>query len=82
MKDYIEIELENKEKIKAEVVTIFKLENYAYNYIIYKYENHYYIAKYIGEDIINLNTNLTENEMKLSQAILEGVMENETRNQS
>ena len=33
MKDYIEIELENKEKIKAEVVTIFKLENYAYNYI-------------------------------------------------
>ena len=82
MKDYIEIELENKEKIKAEVVTIFKLENYVYNYIIYKYENHYYIAKYIGEDIINLNTNLTENEMKLSQAILEGVMENETRNQS
>lgn len=80
MKDTIEITLEDGTVKTMEVVFTFKLEGYSYNYLIYKNENNYYIAKYEGENKVKLNTDFTEKEKKLAEAILEGVVASETRN--
>jgi len=78
MKDYIDVYTDNGVE-KMEVVLIFNLEGYKYNYIIYRTldNEHYYIGKYIGENIVDLDTNLSENEMLLAEKILEGVLDNE-----
>lgn len=82
MKDTIEVTLENGTIEEMEVVFTFKLEGYSYNYLIYKKKDKtkYYIAKYEGENTVKLNTDFTEKELKLAEAILEGVVASETRN--
>lgn len=77
MKDYIEITNENNEKRKVELITIFQLEGYDYNYVIYKEldGSHNYIARYKGEDIVNLDTNLSPLELELAEIIFKGVKE-------
>ena len=77
MKDYIDIYNENGTIEKMEAVTIFKLDGYDYNYIIYRTldKKHYYVAKYIGEEIVDLNTDLSEDEMKLPNKILDSIIE-------
>lgn len=77
MKDYIDIYNKNGTVEKMEAVTIFKLEEYEYNYIIYRTldKKHYYIAKYKGEEIVDLSTDLNEHEMKLANKILESIIE-------
>ena len=81
MKSYIDIYDSNRNILKMEVVLKFNLDGYNDNYLIYKElnEDKYYIAKYNGENIVNLNTNLSINEIKLSEKILEGVLKNETK---
>lgn len=75
MKDYIEITSKNNETRTVELVTTFKLEGYDSTYIIYKEldNSHSYIAKYTGENIVNLDTNLSPLELQLAEAIYEGV---------
>ena len=75
MKDYIKILDKNNIERLAEIVVIFNLEGYDFNYIIYKEldDTHTYIARYKGEDIVNLDTNLSEEELKLANIIYEGV---------
>lgn len=82
MKDYIYVYDENNSKIKMEVVTIFNIDKYDFNYIIYKEidNSKYYIAKYKGENIVDLNNNLSEDEMKFANSIFKGVMKNGIRN--
>ena len=77
MKDYIDIYDKDGNIEKMEAVTIFKLEGYEFNYIIYRTldQKHYYIAKYIGDDMVELNTDLNEEEMKLANKILESIIE-------
>ena len=59
-------------KTKMEVVSIFDLSNNDYKYIIYKPINkkEYFVGKYKGNDIVNLETDLDELETKLANAIL------------
>ena len=73
--DYITVSLEDGRKEKMEVVTIYEMSNSYYHYIIYRdVQNHYYVGKYLGEAIVELNTNLDENEMVFAQGILDGLV--------
>lgn len=75
MKDYIKVLDKNNIERLAEIVVIFNLEDYDFNYIIYKEldNSHTYIAKYKGKDIVNLDRNLSEEELRLANIIYEGV---------
>lgn len=75
MKDYIKILDKNNIERLAEIVVIFNLEGYDFNYIIYKEldNSHTYIARYQGEDLVDLDTNLSEEELRLANIIYEGV---------
>ena len=76
MKDYIDIYNKDGKIEKMEAVSIFNLDGYDYNYIIYKTldNKHYYIAKYKGEDIVNLDTNLTTEELSLANKVFESII--------
>lgn len=75
-KDIIYIKKDNGELAIFEGVTLFKIDNSDYNYIIYRNieQTDYYIAKYKGEKIVDLDTELTEKEIKIGEKILEGIM--------
>lgn len=75
MKDYIEITDKNNNKRKVEVITIFQLEGYESNYIIYREldGSHDYIAKYQNNDFATLDTNLSKLELQLVEIIYRGV---------
>lgn len=76
MRDYIDIYNEDGTIEKMEAVTIFNLEGYDYNYIIYRTldAKHYFVAKYIGDEIVDLDTNLSTEEMNLANKILESII--------
>ena len=76
MKDYIDIYDENDNKRQMEVVTTFKLDEFDFNYIIYREldKSHYYIAKYKGNNIVNLNTDLSNKELILCNKIFKEVL--------
>ncbi len=78
MKDYIEIINKDNSKTKMEVVSIFKLDDYSSDYIIYKEldNSHYYIAKYKGNNIVNLDTNLSVKEIELAKLLLNEIIHN------
>lgn len=77
MKNYIDIYDENDNKKQMEVVAIFKLDGYDFNYIIYSEldKSHYYIGKYKGEEIVDLNTDLSNQELVLCNKVLKAVLE-------
>lgn len=77
MKDYIEIIDQFNNKRMVEVVTTFKLEPYNSNYIIYKEldNSKNYVAKYNDEEIADLDTNLSKEEISLIEKIFEGVLQ-------
>lgn len=77
MKDYIDIMTGGMNKQRMEIVTIFKLEGFPFKYMIYCTLNkeHYYLAKFKGEDIVDLNTDFSDREYKLCKKIFEGVTE-------
>ena len=72
--DYIYVYDENNNKLKMQVVIIFNLKNYKENYIIYckPDKSHYYLAKY-NDNIRDLNTQFSENELKLCNKVFEGL---------
>lgn len=76
MIDYIDIMTDGMNKQRMEVVSIFKLEGYNFKYLIYRTidKKHYYVARYTGNGIVDLDTNLSEAELKLCNKMLEGVM--------
>lgn len=76
MKDYIKIELNNEEKLKYEVVTIYTVKNTKYTYIIYKdsNNNHFYLAKYLGKKKVDLITTLRDSEIKVGNIILKEIL--------
>lgn len=75
-KDIIYIKNTYGQKIPFEAVTVYNLEKSKYNYIIYRdlEQKDYYIAKYLGDDIADLDTNLTEEELDIGNKILKGVL--------
>lgn len=79
MKDYIDVYDDNGNKEQMEVICTFNLEGYDYTYIIYKTldSSHYYIGKYKGENLVDIDTNLSEKEYNLAEKILEGVLNND-----
>ena len=78
MKNYIDIYDSNKNILKMEVIMTFNLKGYSDNYLIYKDDRKYYIAKYSGENVVNLNTDLSDGEIKLAEKILERFLKNES----
>lgn len=78
MKDYIEIINKDNSKTKMEIVSIFKLDNYSSDYIIYKEldGSHYYIAKYKGDNIVDLDTDFSVKEMELAKILLNEIIHN------
>ena len=80
-KDLIEIQDINGNKRQVELVLKFNLDCFDNNYIIYREldYSHTYIAKYIGEDIVNLDTNLTTKEFEMAKLFYEGVNKHGTK---
>lgn len=76
MQDLIEIYDEKGNITKMEVVTIFRLDEYSFNYIIYKSpeDDNYFVAKYNGNNLVNLNTNLSKKELIFSNKVLKEVL--------
>ena len=74
MKDYIKVLDKNNIERLAEIVVIFNLEDYDFNYIIYKEldNSHYYLAKY-KDNIEELNTDFSEKEYELCNEIFKEV---------
>ena len=77
MKDIIEITDKNNKTRKVELITKFNLDGFKYNYIIYREldKSHTYIAKYEGENIVNLSTDLSPVELSMAEVIYRGVKE-------
>lgn len=75
-KDLIQINDSEGNVLDFEIVSIYQIENSDYNYIIYRSldEQDYYIAKYKGSNIVDLDTNLNEKELEIGNKILEGVL--------
>ena len=74
--DYINIMKSNGQNEVMEVVTIYNMSSSKYNYIIYKSldNKEYYTGKYIGNDIVDLNTDLSEEEKVYAEGILNGLV--------
>lgn len=77
MKDLITITDKFGVSRQVELITKFNLNGYDYNYIIYREldKSHNYIAKYQGEEIVSLDTNISEEELKLAEIVFQGVKE-------
>lgn len=75
MKDLINITDKQVNTRQVELITKFTLEGYNYNYIIYREldGSHNYIARYQGEEIVELDTNLSKLELELAKIIYKGV---------
>ena len=76
MKDYIEVYDEQGKIEIMESVCTFKLKDYNSNYIIYCEldKSHYYLGKYDGEEIANLNTDFTEDEFNQAFKIFKEIV--------
>ena len=74
--DYINVTKDNGEIEKMEVVTIFNRSDSNYNYIIYRSldGDNYYTGKYIGDNLVDLDTDLSNEEIKYANGILKGLV--------
>ena len=74
--DYVYIYDDHNNKRKMEVVSTFSVEEYPFKYIIYKEldDSKYYLAKY-RENSKDLDTNLTDNEIRVCSYIFEGLIQ-------
>ena len=73
--NYVYVYNSDNKKEKMEVISIFNLSISDYKYIIYKSDkNEYYIAKYKGDNITNLETNLDSIELKLANAVFKEIV--------
>ena len=74
--DIFEIKDNNGNILKFEAVTKFNIRDSKYSYLIYRSLDkvEYYIAKYTGENIAKLDTNLTDFELKVGNEILETLL--------
>ena len=63
MDDYIEITDEDGNVLEKELVTIFKINSSDNSYVIYRDPEQFYIAKFLGTDIHNLDTDLSKEEL-------------------
>ncbi len=71
MKEVIDIKDKNGNSKKAEVILRFKDEENNNFYIIYRYNDEYFAAKY--DDVIGtsqLDTNLTDKELEILEGLL------------
>ena len=59
MNDYIEIIDDDGNEESFELISTFRLDGYPNNYILYKEldGSKYYVAKYTGDTVSNLDTN-------------------------
>ena len=76
MKDYIGIQ-EKDGKIKTmEVVCTFQMRDNDFRYVVYRQENNetYYVAKYQKEGFVDLDTNLSSNELETAKSIMEAIL--------
>ena len=74
--DYIIVKKDNGEEEKMEVVSIYNMENSDYNYIIYRslINDEYYTAKYKGNDVVDLDTDLSKEEEIYADSILRAIV--------
>lgn len=74
--DCIDIIMDDGTKKKMEVVNIFEIDGYKYHYIIYTEidRSHYYLAKFLGDNIATLSMDFDEKELMLANKIFEGVV--------
>lgn len=77
MKDIINITDKNGQTRPVELVVKFELNGFDYHYIIYREldKSHNYIARYQGEKIVDLDSNLSEEELALAKIVYKGVKE-------
>lgn len=75
----IEIYEKSGTKKTMEIVTTFQIEEFNSNYIIYREldKSRTYIAKYKGDKLIDLDTNLSEQELRICNELFERIEQNE-----
>lgn len=68
----------NGVKTPMEIVLVFKLDGYDSNYIIYREldKSKNYLAKYTGDKIIDLDTNISKKEFELCNKVFEKIKNN------
>lgn len=74
----IDIYSKNGDKVVMELLLAFKLENYKYNYVIYREldKSKTYVARYKGDKKLDLDTNLSKEEIVLCNKVLKEVQKN------
>ena len=73
--DVISILKENGQSEDMEVVTIFDMNNSQYHYVIYKsLQGEYFVGKFLGEDVVDLVTDLSSMELEYAKGILGGLV--------
>lgn len=78
--DYIYITDKDNNKLKMEVASIFDIDNSPFHFIIYckPDRSHYYLAKYM-DNVEDLYTDITNEELEVCNKIFKEVIKNETR---
>ena len=81
MKNYIDIYDEVGNKKQMEIVSTFNLKGFSSNYIIYSEidKSHFYIAKYEGNNMSDIDTNLSNEELVLCNKVFKEIL-NDVRN--
>ena len=79
-KEIFEIYDKNNKIIKMEAIAIYSMEETGFNYIIYKdlYNKNYFVARFKGDSVVDLDVSLNNKEMNFAQSVLEKVVENGT----
>lgn len=74
----IDIYSKNGKKTVMELLLAFKLENYEYNYVIYREldKSKTYVARYKGNQKLDLDTNLSKEELFLCNKLFMEVQNN------
>lgn len=75
-RDLFSVKLLDGTERKMEIVSIFNIDDSEYNYIIYSEldRSHYYFAKYLGEDIVDLIVDVDEKESAAAVEVMNGVV--------
>ena len=72
--DKIVVTMADGREEEMEVVSIFEMSDSPYHYIIYRSADSYYAGKYLGEEIVSLDTNLTSREKEYLKGVFQALV--------
>lgn len=74
--DTFKILNDKNETLTMEIINVFEINGYPYHYIIYTEldHSHYYLAKYTGENIVDLITEFDDAEFAMANEVFNKVV--------